>query len=1494
MRRLPSALFSSSSHSTFVLATVIAFVMVVASPILAQQKPVLVTQPVDNSVRTTFVGNVHPLARAQYDQGEVPVNLMLHRLMLVLKRSDQQEAVLRSLIENQQNRNSSSYHQWLTPVQVGAQFGPSDSDIAAVTNWLQQSGFQLSAVSNGRTVIEFSGTAGQVKQAFGTALHKYVVNGEEHIANSSEPSIPRALAPVVAGVNSLHNFFKKAQNAYAGKYSPKTHQLTAASPDFTFSGCGGTCYAVTPFDFATIYDLLPLWNGTPAINGTGQTIAIVGRTAINPSDAPTFWGLFGLGKNGVPIPTLTITNNGPAPGFTGDEAEADIDTQWSGAAAPGATINYVTSESTETEDGVDLSAFYIVDNNIAPIMSESYGSCEAAIGTNGVQFYGALWEQAAVQGITAMVSTGDNGAAGCDNPNSEAFAVNGLGVNGLGSTPFNIAVGGTDFNQYQKWTTYWKPATQNNGVTQESAVGPIPETTWNDSCTNLLLQFLPGGSTNPETNCNNPNFSNYLDISAGSGGASIAWMKPTWQKGAGVPPDTARDLPDVSLFASNGFLDSFYLICQSDASQSGSCDITNPSTDLQGYGGTSVASPAFAGIMALVDQKTGSAQGNANFVLYTLASNQPTAFHDVPSGSTNAVPCQKGSPNCVTNVGTDTYGILSGESTTANYDLATGLGSVDANVLATKWNTVTFTPTTTTLTITPSTLTHGTAATVKIGVTSNKATGDVAILMNPGTPGNPGIDWYTLASGVVNSTTNLLPGGSYKVIAHYEGDSTYGGSYSTPTGTITVSPEPSTVFMGSPAGLITPGGYVTTVVYGTGAFDQYLLRADVYSVANGQCTTSTLGEVACPTGTMTFTDNGNPLDGGAFKLNSFGYAEDQAVQLTGGSHSIVASYGGDPSYNSSQTTATVTVTPATTSISNVGTNVSSVAAGAQFNVSATVAATASFGVAPTGTVSFFANGTKLLGTVQLTPVNGDINTGSTAALNASLTTSISTGGTYTITATYTTGDGNYSSQSTSNSVQLTVTGSSGSFTLSAAPASVTVPQGGTGTSMITVTSMNGFNAATALTASGLPSGVTAAFNPTPVTPPANGTVTSVLTFTASATATAGTATVTITGTSGTTTATTTVSLTITAVPNFTIAANPTSLTIVQGNAGGTSVITVTPLNGFSGNVTMAASGLPSGVTAAFNPNPTATTSTLTLTASASATVGIATVTITGTSGALTATTTVALTVAQNFTLPGTLTNPASVEPGQSTTTTMAIAPSGGGTFTSNVTYTCSAGLPAGTTCSFNPTQINSGATGAQTVMIKLQTSGPFLPGAAKRATASPHQRPWLPLSLPLAGIMLVGLFGKRVPRLYQILGLCTVLAFAGFLVACGSSSPAPSVVTVSPGSVSTLYPSLAGAPAQTQQFSASVSNSTSQTVTWAVTGGGANGTIDQTGLYTAPVILPNPNNAITVTATSTATTTPGSATVNLKTPSAAGTFPITVTVTEGNVNHTTTFNLTVL
>ncbi|HWY02360.1 MAG TPA: protease pro-enzyme activation domain-containing protein [Candidatus Acidoferrum sp.] len=1007
---LPSILIAALLCSLILSAPLVAQEAAAEAALQKAAARPLITESVDESQTTTLRGNTHPLARPESDLGVAPATLPMKRMLLVLRRSSDQETALRKRLDDQQDKASPNYHKWLSPEQFGQQFGPTDTDIQTITAWLQSHGFEVGS-TKGRTVLEFSGSASQVQQAFHTTIHKYIVNSEQHWANASDPQIPTALTPAVAGIDSLHDFRRKPTNSFAGRYSEKTKQLSAAQPDYSYGCRGSQCYAVVPYDFATIYDVLPLWNS--GINGSGQTIAIVGRTNINPQDATDFWTLFGVS---VPANKLNIILNGVDPGINGDEGEADIDVQWSGAVAPQAAIDFVTSESTETTDGIDLSAVYVVDNNLAPVMSESYGECELGLGTAGNQFYSGLWEQAAAQGISVFVSSGDNGAAGCDVPSGPAQY--GLNVNGIASTPFNAAVGGTDFNQYNKWTTYWNST--NNPTTQESAKGYIPETTWNDSCTNALAVSLGYGST-AERACNNSQMiaqggvnstgggggpSNCVVNSQTIGSCNQGYAKPSWQSGAGVPNDNRRDLPDISLFASNGFLGSFYLICQQDQT-GGVCDLN----DFAGYGGTSVASPAFAGIMSLVNQKTGTPQGVPGFALYKLVPKQANAFHDVPSGSTIAMPCIAGTPNCTVVTPGDTYGVLSGYSTGTGYDLATGLGSVDAANLVNNWTKASFTATSASLQLNSGNavnVKHGTAVPVNIGVTPTAATGDASLLVSTGSGTTTGqaIDAFSLSSGMTpaGTTTSQLPGGTYNVIAHYGGDGTYGGSYSSPV-SVTVSKENSQpqVFLltfDSNGNILSKN--TTTATYGS----PYLLRVNVENAAGQMCApVASSNATACPSGNVALTDNGGALDAGTYALNSYGYVEDLTVQLPGGADSVEAAYAGDNSFNANSVTTPITITPAGTNMNPP--NVPTAYVGSGFGANAMVQSLSS-GLPPTGTITFYSNGSPVSGTTTYQSGN---QTGppTFAWLTASFTSSTSalpSAGNYTITASYS-GDGNY-------------------------------------------------------------------------------------------------------------------------------------------------------------------------------------------------------------------------------------------------------------------------------------------------------------------------------------------------------------------------------------------------------------------------------------------------------------------------------------------------------
>jgi len=658
-----------------------------------------ITAPVDESRRVTLTGNVYPEARAEFDRGPAPDGLPMDRMLLLLQPSPEQNTALESLLAQQLDPSSANYHAWLSPKQFGEQFGVSASDVNKAIQWLSSHGFAIGEVSDSRTVIEFSGNASQVRQAFHTEIHKYVVNGQEHWANASNPEIPAALAPVVAGVVSLNDFGPRANHTTFGPVR-KAANTSEVKPLFDLPYNGATYYGFSPYDFATMYNITPLWNA--GITGAGQIIAIPGQSDIKAADVASFRKAFGL-----PVNAPQIIVNGTDPGtIAGDEEESDLDVEWSGAVAKSATIKFVTSASTSTTSGVALSAEYIVDKKIASILSMSYGECEEGLGTTGNQFWNSLWQQAASEGITVFVAAGDSGSAGCD-PHGEpapSAAQYGLAVNGLASTPNDVAVGGTDLADYNPvggtntFSTYW--ATSNNSTTGASLEKYVPEVVWNDSCTILN-----------EAACNNSANTSFVVIAGGSGGKSSCtvvnattgacsggYAKPSWQTGTGVPADGKRDIPDVSLFAGDGARGSFFLICDSTATPDGTCNYANSTDAISlAVGGTSGSSPAMAGIQALINQKENAAQGNINAKLYSLAAKETLSgcnstngsgsacvFNDVTAG-TNAMPCLSGTTDCKASTAGDTYAILPGYNAGAGFDLASGLGTINANNLVTQW-----------------------------------------------------------------------------------------------------------------------------------------------------------------------------------------------------------------------------------------------------------------------------------------------------------------------------------------------------------------------------------------------------------------------------------------------------------------------------------------------------------------------------------------------------------------------------------------------------------------------------------------------------------------------------------------------------------------------------------------------------------------------------------------------------------------------------------------
>ncbi|HUO61101.1 MAG TPA: protease pro-enzyme activation domain-containing protein, partial [Candidatus Acidoferrales bacterium] len=412
-------------------SALIALAVLFASASFAQQVAPRqrIVQSIDNARLTRLPGNTHPLARAEFDRGRAPDSMAADRMLLLLSRAPEQQAALSQFLDEQQTQGSANYRHWLTPEEFGQKFGAADADIQTITAWLQTQGFRVNRVAASRNVIEFSGSAGQVRNAFHTELHKYVVSGNQYWANANDPQIPSALASVVKGVVSLNNFPHRPQHHRFGVFSRDAEGVTR--PQVTVKdSSGNTYYGVGPADFSTIYNTAPLLSA--GTNGTGQTIALIADTNINLQDVTDFRNLFSLGAG-----STSVIIDGIDPGVvTGDaETEALLDVQWASAAAPGANVQLVTAQDTWTTAGIFLAANYAIEQNQASVLSFSFGTCEANLGTSGNGFMQALWQQAAAQGITVVVAAGDEGSAGCDYHGTSDIAANGLAVNGFASTP---------------------------------------------------------------------------------------------------------------------------------------------------------------------------------------------------------------------------------------------------------------------------------------------------------------------------------------------------------------------------------------------------------------------------------------------------------------------------------------------------------------------------------------------------------------------------------------------------------------------------------------------------------------------------------------------------------------------------------------------------------------------------------------------------------------------------------------------------------------------------------------------------------------------------------------------------------------------------------------------------------------------------------------------------------------------------------------------------
>jgi hypothetical protein len=828
-----------------------------------------VTQAVDETQLTPLHGSVHPLAQKRYDRGPVNESAAAERILLLLNRPPDREAAFQQYLREEHTVGSPLYHHWLTPEAIGAQFGLADGDVQAVTGWLSGNGLTVSRVSKAKRFVEFSGTVGQVNAAFHTQVHQYLVDGVVHHANATELKIPQALAPAIAGVSPVNDFRATSQIQVQGTASWNAAQRKMQA-GFTE---GPSLYAVAPADFATQYDLNPLY--TAGVNGSGVTIGIINESNIDLSEAAAFRSVFGLPANPV-----QVIIDGSDPGWNDADVEAYLDVETSGAVAPSATVNLYISAGSAYQDPVVVSALRAVEDNQADILSVSFGEGENYEEASGNQFWNALWEQAAAQGQTVLVASGDEGQS------QDTYFLF-VGVNGLASTPWDIAVGGTDF-YYSDYATGGASSANdwnatNDPTTKGSLKAPITEQVWNDPFGLDTIPGLPRG-----------------EIYAGGGGASNCvttdtngqctggYPKPSWQTGPGVPQDGVRDLPDVSLFASNGANFSAYAVC----GQEGQCiPDGSGSFAVDLVGGTSASAPSMAGVMALVDQKYGR-QGQADVTLYPLAQQKAAAFQDITLGG-NWDLCEEGAPDC--DLGVDGLGQYTGESTVYSagpgYDQASGLGTVDATSLVNNWGSITFQGTTTSLDISPASVVHGHAVTVDAKVTASAGSGTpagaVTLLTNSTMPNNASQTAIPLVAGSGDASLNYLPGGTYQVTARYGGDGTYAASSSSAQ-TLTVSPEKSTLnFSVAPA----DGISLTDLPYG------YAVSLDAQPVGVNAATGQTDGNA---TGSVTFTLDGAQV---TVPLNAGGMAAWPTPMLSVGTHTASASYSGDNSFGASSAQA---------------------------------------------------------------------------------------------------------------------------------------------------------------------------------------------------------------------------------------------------------------------------------------------------------------------------------------------------------------------------------------------------------------------------------------------------------------------------------------------------------------------------------------------------------------------------------------------------------------
>ena len=780
--------------------------------------------------QTQLTGHIPDWVTAANQVASQPVDLTatMH-LTVVLRRDPAAQAAFTQFLADQQNPSSPLYHQWLTPQQVGQLFGLTDSDIAAVSNWLTAQGLTVSVEPN-RTMLRVSGTAESIAAAFRISFAYFNVGDKPHLSTTVEPFIPTALTPVVNSIGGLTEIpLHPYSHAVTGKPSA-TAAPTIAHPDFTLTNGGVTQYFLTPKDFAVIYDINSVYtagNTGATIGTTPQHVAIMGESRVAATDISEYATNVALGGYKLVTMVPPTSYGGVDPGTTNDGAqdEATIDVDRVIGTAPGVIADLLVSSA--SSGGIGIGLEYNINALLDPIQTVSFGACESQAGKASTQEVDQLFQQAAAEGITTFISSDDSGADGCAasfTPVTQAYAAS---INYLCSSSYVTCVGGTEFNDTANPSLYWAAG---NGTGMESALSYIPEGAWNE----------PTGNCNTGTYC----------PSASGGGASLYIAKPSWQNVAGVPSDKARDVPDVAF--SSASHDGYYACL--DYALVGAKGIpagANCTPAGQGYfsvfSGTSTAAPGMAGITALLNTKTGSTHGNLNPLLYSVYVKAPAAFHDVTVASSGVSGCTVSTPSMCNNStpGASTLtGGLAGFLVTAGYDEVTGLGSLDVGQFLTASVSV-VTPVATSLSATalpnPAVInqTVTLTATLTPGTSTSTPTGTVQFYSNGTAIGSPA----TLTANIASTTYSFATAGTYAITAIYSGDTNFTTStasavslvINTPNFTVTPTTASYNLISGA-----TTGNADTITVTSTGSFAGLVnltcVATSASGTAGGTCT----------------------------------------------------------------------------------------------------------------------------------------------------------------------------------------------------------------------------------------------------------------------------------------------------------------------------------------------------------------------------------------------------------------------------------------------------------------------------------------------------------------------------------------------------------------------------------------------------------------------------------------------------------------------------------